>query len=487
MAQKEFARAQRRATEIQAELAAAPKVKAQFGPELEDLLHQAEVRLRLQRFEKLAGEARFAANRLLIQWWVKDPAEARRRCQEALAVFHVLDSDRSLEDLERLPLERAEVTEVKQSLVELLFLLASVESRSPEGTPAVRRAIALLDKVEVLAPNLRVLYEYRSRYRARLGDREAARSASQRASTMQRNTWLDHYFRAIELWETVSDEALREAELALTFRPDDYWSWHVWSAVQWARGGKDLAYWGSSICIRLRPDEAAGWSFRGHGNRDHDTPSQIADLSRALELTTDPVLRTSTYRLLAYRRLELGQAEAALSECNNAIRLSPDHAAAFVCRALCYRVLGQLDKARADARRALELTENATKDHWAYGFRITAFTILGQPQQAVDEAVALYKNERLRDWVPYLEADNRGVPQYAFALAMARWEVGDKDRARQWYEKGVQWMDKTQNKDPFHFLDDPDLPRLCDETAALLGIPVKPPAAKEKTRGKDEG
>jgi len=39
MAQKEFAQAQRRVTEIQAELAAAPKLKAQFGPELEDLLH----------------------------------------------------------------------------------------------------------------------------------------------------------------------------------------------------------------------------------------------------------------------------------------------------------------------------------------------------------------------------------------------------------------------------------------------------------------
>ena len=70
---------------------------------------------------------------------------------------------------------------------------------------------------------------------------------------------------------------------------------------------------------------------------------------------------------------------------------------------------------------------------------------------------------------------------------MARWKLGDKDEARQWYEKGVQWMDKTKNKDLLRFLDDKDLPRFRDETAAMLGIPVKPPAGKEKTEGKDEG
>ena len=235
IAQKEFGQAQRRATEIQAELAAAPKVKVQFGPELEDLLHQAEVRLRLQRFEKLTAEARFSAARLLWLPYVRDSAEARRRCREALSVFHCLDNDRWLADLERLPLERAEVTEIKQSLVELLFLLASVEVRSPEGTPAVRRAITLLDTVETLAPNLYVLYEYRSRYRTMLGDHEGARSDSQRALTMQRNTWLDHYFRTIETRRANSAEAVREVQAALTFRPDDYWSWCVWSDLQYTR------------------------------------------------------------------------------------------------------------------------------------------------------------------------------------------------------------------------------------------------------------
>ena len=72
----------------QAELAAAPKVKAQFGPEVEDLLRQVEVRLRLQRFEKLADDARFSANRDL-RGPVSPPdlTKSRHSCQEALAVF----------------------------------------------------------------------------------------------------------------------------------------------------------------------------------------------------------------------------------------------------------------------------------------------------------------------------------------------------------------------------------------------------------------
>jgi len=187
MAQKEFGQAQRRATELQAELAAAPKLKARFGPELEDLLHQAEVRLRLQRFQKLAEEARFSANRLLTQWWAKDHTDPRRRCQEALAVLHVLDNDRWLQDLEQLPLDRTEVSKIKQSVAETLFLSAIVEA-DREDAPAARRAIELLDRVETLAPSLRVLYEHRGRYRSILGEDDKARGDLQRASTMQANT-----------------------------------------------------------------------------------------------------------------------------------------------------------------------------------------------------------------------------------------------------------------------------------------------------------
>jgi tetratricopeptide (TPR) repeat protein len=182
--------------------------------------------------------------------------------------------------------------------------------------------------------------------------------------------------------------------------------------------------------------------------------------------------------------MDLGQAEAALSDCNSALRLDPHGPGAFICRAKCYRALGQLENARADARRVVEVTEKNTDYFWARDYRLSAFAILGQPQEAAELALAVFTNERLRDWAPVLEAnvEMERIPQKAFALAMARWKLGDKDQARRWYEKGVQWMDKKQNPDPLHFLDDKDLPRFRDEAAALLGIPVKPPAGKEKPK-----
>jgi tetratricopeptide (TPR) repeat protein len=486
MAQKEFGQAQRRATEIQAELAAAPKLNAQFGPELEDLLHQAEARLRLQRFQKLAEEARFAANRLLIQWWSKDPAEARRRCQEALEVFHVLDNDRWLKDLGQVPLEPAEVTGVKQSLVELLFLLASVEVRFGEGNAGASRGIALLNQAEALAPNLRALYKYRSRYRTILGDHEAGRSDAQRAWAMHCNTWLDHYFRALELRGEKFGEALREIEAALTFKVDDFWSWYIWSELQGRLGSGDRWEWGISICIRLRPEEPAAWLAHASSSQPEGSAGVIADLSRVLELTSDPVLRTMAYKHLANWRLRLGQPEAALADCESAIRLAPDDAHSYLCRAGIYQAVGQPERARADARRALTLldrTDKAARGFWDYSFRMDAFGILGQPQQAVDEALALFKAEGLRDWDPLLERSREGGgdPRGSFVLSMARSKLGDKEQARRWYDKGVKWMDENK---PRSRCEEETLVLFRDEAAKLLGVPVKPTAPKEKTEAK---
>ena len=31
-----------------------------------------------------------------------------------------------------------------------------------------------------------------------------------------------------------------------------------------------------------------------------------------------------------------------------------------------------------------------------------------------------------------------------FFLAMAHWQLGEKGKAREWYNRAVQWMDKSQ-------------------------------------------
>ena len=46
---------------------------------------------------------------------------------------------------------------------------------------------------------------------------------------------------------------------------------------------------------------------------------------------------------------------------------------------------------------------------------------------------------------------------------MARWQLGEKDKARTWFDKAVKWMDKNQPTKE-------ELPHFRREAAELLGI-----------------
>ena len=55
----------------------------------------------------------------------------------------------------------------------------------------------------------------------------------------------------------------------------------------------------------------------------------------------------------------------------------------------------------------------------------------------------------------------------SFFLAMAHWQVGEKDKARAWFDKAVQWMDQGAKGDA-------ELKRFRTEAAELLGLGMKP-------------
>jgi tetratricopeptide (TPR) repeat protein len=116
------------------------------------------------------------------------------------------------------------------------------------------------------------------------------------------------------------------------------------------------------------------------------------------------------------------------------------------------------DASNRDPKRAVELARRAVQlapnqgDHW---------NTLG---------VALY---RAGDWKGAIEAltksmelGNGGDGNDWFFLAMAHWRLGDKPRARSWYDKAVPWMEKNQPKNE-------ELIRFRSEAAALLGVNEK--------------
>jgi tetratricopeptide (TPR) repeat protein len=66
-----------------------------------------------------------------------------------------------------------------------------------------------------------------------------------------------------------------------------------------------------------------------------------------------------------------------------------------------------------------------------------------------------------------------------FFLAMAHWQLPDKDQARRWYEQAIRWMDTDHP-------DEEEFARFRAEASALLGIREPSiPKAKEEASRKD--
>jgi uncharacterized protein HemY len=80
---------------------------------------------------------------------------------------------------------------------------------------------------------------------------------------------------------------------------------------------------------------------------------------------------------------------------------------------------------------------------------------------------------RARHWNEAIEALNKSMDLGKggnsfnwFFLATAHWQLGEKDKARQSYEKAVEWMDQNDPKND-------ELRRFRAEAAELLGVQAK--------------
>ena len=92
-------------------------------------------------------------------------------------------------------------------------------------------------------------------------------------------------------------------------------------------------------------------------------------------------------------------------------------------------------------------------------------------------------NEAITTLTKSMELRSGGDAFDWFFLAMAQWQLNNKDEARTWYDKAVEWTEKNKPGDE-------ELLRFRAEAAELLEIPIKPPAEKQPTEtappGKEE-
>jgi len=185
----------------------------------------------------------------------------------------------------------------------------------------------------------------------------------------------------------------------------------------------------------------------------------------------------------------LWQAERVYSQ---ALALAPEDARLWFRRAAVNRDLGQWDNAIADFAKVVELVPTSAVEHnnlaWFLvtcpdpKFRDPAKAVK-LAQKAVDMApkegshwntlgVAHY---RAGDWKAATAALEKSdellkgneLSFNAFFLAMAQWQLANKDEARRRYDQAVQWMEKNKPQDE-------ELRRFRAEAEDVLKIEKKP-------------
>jgi tetratricopeptide (TPR) repeat protein len=152
----------------------------------------------------------------------------------------------------------------------------------------------------------------------------------------------------------------------------------------------------------------------------------------------------------------------AIAEGREAIRILPKHAGVHIQLA---RLLATCpDPVYRNPAQAVEVANRAVELTPANG---NAWNAVG---------IARYHSG---DWKGAIEALQKGndLPNGGrggdfFYLAMAHWQLGEKDQARQWYDKAVQWTDKNEPRNE-------GLRLYRTEAAALLGI-ADPPKTGDK-------
>jgi tetratricopeptide (TPR) repeat protein/tRNA A-37 threonylcarbamoyl transferase component Bud32 len=246
------------------------------------------------------------------------------------------------------------------------------------------------------------------------------------------------------------DKALADFNKAIELDPKNAVAWNDRSIVYSHLKQYDKALADFNKAIELAPKEVEAWNYRGtEYNRLHEYDKAVADWSKCIELDPKNAVFRSK-RGNAY--IHLRQYDKALADYTKAIELDPKNAER--CNRVAWELATCLDvklrdpgQAVAHAKKAVELAPSG--DFW---------NTLG---------VAQYRNG---EWKAAVEALRKSVQLRQggdsfdfFFLAMAHWQLGEKDKARAWYDKAVASMDKTRPQDE-------ELKRFRVEATALLGL-----------------
>jgi tetratricopeptide (TPR) repeat protein len=280
-------------------------------------------------------------------------------------------------------------------------------------------------------------------------------------------------------------EAVAAFTKAVELYPKNTYMWFVLAGHLQHAGQQEDAVRAYNHVVQLDPQFAVAWSNRGLAYLNMGKSDQaITDYSKAIELTPKDALAWSG-RAHAYRTL--GKLEQAIADYSKAIELNPKAASWWLRRGIVHGDLGHWDQAIADYSKAIELDPNDATAHnrAAWALATHPNPQLRDPGRAVNwakKAVELapkngnYRNTlgvalyRSGDWKAArialeksMELSEGGNSFDWFSLAMVHEKLGDREEARQWYNRATGWMAKNQATSE-------ELRRFRAETAQVLGV-----------------
>jgi serine/threonine protein kinase/Flp pilus assembly protein TadD len=266
-------------------------------------------------------------------------------------------------------------------------------------------------------------------------------------------------------WQGKLVEALAAFRQAQTLDPKSAWAHvHVGRVL-----GKQQK-WDESVAVSrhavaLDPELACahnvlGWALT---HQEGKIDEAIAALHQAVALDSKDVNAHFDLGNALIHRGKYVEASAALSQ---AVALDPKFLNARLHLGRALRKQGQLGEAISVWKNAVELDPNFVAGHTALAWYLATapdpklrdpHTALVHAQRAVDLAptanrwsnlgVALLRAGEFQASVENLEKADQmweGDHRHRFFLAMAYWQVGEKDKARQAFDEGATWIDQNQ-------------------------------------------
>lgn len=182
-----------------------------------------------------------------------------------------------------------------------------------------------------------------------------------------------------------------------------------------------------------------------------------------------------------------GQLDEAIACYRKVIEIDPKYVVAHYNLGVALAGKGQLDETIACYHKAIEIDPQyvAAHNNLAWLLANCSDVRLRDPWQAVEharKAIEVMPQDgsawntlgvcryRVGEWEATVMALEKSIElrkggnsvDWLF-LAMAHWQLGDKEQAKKWYERAVEWMDKNKPQDE-------ELKRFRTEAAELLGI-----------------